>query len=257
MTEDISSDERSLVIIPTYNERDNVADVIRRVLRQAENLDVLVVDDNSPDGTGSIVAEIADNESRVDLIRRSGKLGLGTAYVDGFKYALARDYQYIFEMDADLSHDPDEIPNFLKAIRHADLVIGSRYIDGVKVVNWPLSRLILSYGASMYTRLITGLPVKDTTSGFKCFRRQVLESINLDNIKSGGYSFQIEMKWKTWMKGFRLKEIPIIFVDRTIGKSKMSKDIVWEAVLIVWKLFFAGLFHRRKPVKTSPLTPGE
>ncbi len=257
MTEDISSDDRSLVIIPTYNERDNVADVIRRVLRQTENLDVLVVDDNSPDDTGGIVAEIADNEPRVDLIRRSGKLGLGTAYVDGFKYALAHDYQYIFEMDADLSHDPDEIPNFLKAIRHADLVIGSRYIEGVKVVNWPLSRLILSYGASVYTRLITGLPVKDTTSGFKCFRRQVLESINLDNIKSGGYSFQIEMKWKTWMKGFRLKEIPIIFVDRTIGKSKMSKDIVWEAVLIVWKLFLTGLFHRRKPVKTSPLTPGE
>lgn len=241
------SDQRSLVIIPTYNERDNIAEVITRVLAQEKNLDILVVDDNSPDGTGDYVNEILKNEARLNLIRREGKLGLGTAYIAGFKFALERNYSYILEMDADLSHDPNEIPNLLTAIEDADLVIGSRYIDGVNVVNWPLSRLILSYGASVYTRIITGLPLRDVTGGYKCFKRHVLESIDLDSIRSGGYAFQIEMNWKTWMAGFRIKEIPIVFVDRTVGKSKMSKAIVREAVLVVWKLSIAGFFRRPKP----------
>ena len=247
----LHSTARSLVIIPTYNELDNVSEVIRRVLDQADNLEVLVVDDNSPDGTGDLVAKLSENEPRLHIIRRPGKLGLGTAYITGFKYALERDYEYIFEMDADLSHDPDEIPNFLSGMSDADLIIGSRYIGGVNVVNWPLSRLILSYTASLYTRVITGLPVKDTTSGFKCFRRDVLKTIDLDQIRSGGYAFQIEMNWNTWMEGFRIREIPIVFTDRTVGQSKMSKAIVREAVLEVWKLFLAGLFHRPKVRRTE------
>ncbi len=246
VTETEKSSAGSLVIIPTYNELDNVSEVIRRVLQQTGDLDVLVVDDNSPDGTGDLVAELSKREPRLKLIRRSGKLGLGTAYITGFKYALEHNYKFIFEMDADLSHDPDEIPNFLNAISSADLVIGSRYINGVNVINWPLSRLVLSYTASLYTRLITGMPIKDTTSGFKCFRREVLETIDLDKIRSGGYAFQIEMNWNSWREGFRIREIPIVFVDRTVGKSKMSRAIVREAVFEVWKLFLAGLFHRPK-----------
>lgn len=236
----------SLIIIPTYNERENVAEVIQRVLTVVENLDVLVIDDNSPDGTGDLVEELQGVEPRLHLIHRQGKLGLGTAYVEGFKYALERGYSYIFEMDADLSHDPDEIPNFLMAIKDADLVIGSRYIGGVNVVNWPLRRLLLSYSASIYTRVITRLRIRDTTSGYKCFRREVLKAINLDDIRSGGYAFQIEMNWRTWMEGFRITEIPIVFVDRTVGQSKMSKSIVREAVLEVWKLGIAGFFRRPK-----------
>jgi dolichol-phosphate mannosyltransferase len=247
MTSDSSSlQSNTLVIIPTYNERDNIRDVIRRVLGQPVPLDILIVDDNSPDGTGELVAELSQQNKRIHLLRRSGKLGLGTAYITGFRYALEHNFDFIFEMDADLSHDPDEIPKFLKAAQEAHLVIGSRYINGVNVVNWPLSRLLLSYFASVYARTITGLPVRDTTSGYKCFRRQTLEGIDLGSVRAGGYAFQIEMKWRVWMAGFKLKEIPITFVDRTVGKSKMSKSIVREAMMLVWKLGLSGLRKRGK-----------
>jgi len=231
---------KTLVIIPPYNESENVARIIEAVLAKAEHIDVLIVDDNSPDGTAAIVEKIRDKNSRVRLIKRAGKLGLGTAYVAGFKYAIENSYDLVFEMDADFSHDPGEIPNFLEAIKDHDLVIGSRYSQGVNVVNWPLRRLILSYGANVYTRIITGLPVKDGTGGFKCFRREVLEAIDLDEIQSNGYAFQIEMNFKVWKKGFRIKEIPIIFVDRVEGTSKMSKKIIREAVWTVWRLRFFG-----------------
>jgi len=246
MTTAFSNPRKILVIIPTYNERENIHEVLRRVLAQSVELDVLIVDDNSPDGTGNMIAAFAQSDKHIKLLRRPGKLGLGTAYIDGFKYALANGYDLIFEMDADLSHDPDEIPKFIAASEHAHLVIGSRYITGVNVINWPLSRLLLSYFASLYARTITGLPVRDATGGYKCFRREVLESIDLAKVKAGGYGFQIEMNWRTWMAGFIIKEIPIVFTDRTVGKSKMSRAIVKEAVLLVWKLGIAGLFKRRK-----------
>ena len=228
--------DRILIIIPTYNEIENIERIIREIRNIQSSIHILVVDDNSPDGTGQKIKELKKSLENIFLIEREGKLGLGTAYVAGFRFALKNGYEYIFEMDADSSHDPKEIPNFLSAIGEADLVIGSRYIRGVNVVNWPLRRLILSYAANRYTRIITGMPVCDATSGFKCFKREVLEAINLDEIRSGGYSFQIEMNFKAWRKGFQLKEIPIIFIDRAIGKSKMSKKIVREAAWMVWKL---------------------
>ena len=197
---------------------------------------ILVVDDGSPDGTGNYVEELSKKDARIKLIRRKKKLGLGTAYIAGFKYALQHDYEHIFEMDADYSHDPKEIKNFLEATKQFDLVLGSRYVRGVNVINWPMRRLLLSYFANKYTRFITGMPIQDATGGFKCFSRKVLESINLDNIKSNGYAFQIEMTFKAWKKGFKVGEIPIIFVDRVKGRSKMSKKIVREAVFMVWKL---------------------
>ena len=194
--------------------------------------EVLIVDDGSPDGTGDIVVAMQKTELRLHLMRRAGKLGLGTAYIAGFKWGLARDYAFIMEMDADFSHDPNEIPNFLKAIETADLVLCSRYTEGaIRVVNWPLSRLMLSKGASLYVRLITGMPVMDPTGGFKCFRRQVLETIPLDGIRSNGYAFQIEMSYQTWLRGYQIREIPITFTDRLAGKSKMSGHIVREAAL--------------------------
>jgi dolichol-phosphate mannosyltransferase len=236
--------EKSLVIIPTFNEIENIEKIIL-VTRSVQNdIHILVVDDNSPDGTAEKVKDLQKNIADLHLIQRPGKLGLGTAYVTGFKFALENGYDTIFEMDADFSHDPKEIPNFLEAIKEADLVIGSRYIKGVNVVNWPLSRLLLSYYANVYTRFVTGLPLRDSTGGFKCFRREVLEAINLDNIHSGGYSFQIEMNFKAWKKGYRIKEIPIIFIDRAIGKSKMSKKIVREAVLMVWRLKIRSLLGK-------------
>lgn len=234
--------ERSLIIVPTYNELDNVQKLIPDVLSRYKNVDILIVDDNSPDGTGDYVDGLSQTMQGVRLLRRPAKMGLGTAYIDGFKYALKEDYSYIFEMDADFSHDPKEIKNFLKAIKDKDLVLGSRYISGVNVVNWPMSRLLLSYFANVYTRVITGLPVRDATGGFKCFRKEVLAAINFDNIKSNGYAFQIEMTFKAWKKGFRIGEIPITFVDRVIGKSKMSKKIVREAITMVWKLRLKSLF---------------
>lgn len=229
--------ERALVIVPTYNEQANIRRLIESVLAQDERIDMLIVDDGSPDGTGAIVAEIGASNPRVHLLERAKKMGLGTAYVAGFRWALARDYAYVLEMDADFSHDPVHVPQFLAAIRDADLVLGSRYQEGrVTVVNWPINRLILSYLANMYARAVTGLHVWDATGGFKCFRRSVLEAIDLDHVRSNGYAFQIEMTFRAVRKHFRIAEIPIVFVDRTEGTSKMSKHIVREAVWMVWRL---------------------
>jgi dolichol-phosphate mannosyltransferase len=228
---------RAVVIVPTYNERENIARLIDSVLHQDPDLDVLVVDDGSPDGTGQIVDTLASVEPRINVLHRERKLGLGTAYVAGFRWALARGYDYILEMDADFSHDPGHLPQFLAAAREADVVLGSRYQNGrVTVVNWPISRLILSYSANLYARAVTGLPLFDATGGFKCFRRQALEAIDLDAVKSNGYAFQIEMSFRVWRKGFRIREIPIVFTDRTEGHSKMSKHIVREAIWMVWRL---------------------
>ena len=235
---------KALVIIPTYNEGDNIAKLVPKVLNQAPNLDVLVVDDNSPDGTAGFVRDLMDNNGRVHLIERPAKMGLGTAYVAGFRFAIKNSYDYVFEMDADFSHNPKEIPNFLKKIENYDLVIGSRYMQGVRVLNWPMQRLLLSYSANVYTRIITGLPLHDATGGFKCYRRKVLEAIDLDKIKSNGYAFQIEMSFKAWKKGFRLLEIPIVFLDRRSGDSKMSKNIIYEAAFMLWKLRFGSVLRR-------------
>ena len=229
--------ERALVIVPTYNERENIRRLVDAVLRQDGRLEVLVVDDGSPDGTGQIVAELEAADSRVHLLEREKKMGLGTAYIAGFRWALERDYQYVLEMDADFSHDPSHLPQFLRAIEDADLVLGSRYQQGrVTVVNWPIGRLLLSYAANLYARAVTGLPVWDATGGFKCFRRSVLEAINFGHVRSNGYAFQIEMSFRAWKRNFRIAEIPIVFVDRTEGTSKMSKSIVREAIWMVWRL---------------------
>ena len=234
-----------LVIIPTYNERDNIGEMVGRLLELPHGLDVLVVDDGSPDGTADVVRAWVEREPRVHLLQRPGKMGLGSAYRDGFRFALEQGAEYIFEMDADFSHDPAAIPQFLEAARDADLVLGSRYLNGqVTVVNWPLNRLILSFGANLYTRIITGLPVHDATGGFKCFRRRALEAIRLDRVESDGYSFQIEMSFKCWKKGFRIREIPIVFVDRRAGVSKMNRKIVWEAAGMVWRLRLRSLLGR-------------
>jgi dolichol-phosphate mannosyltransferase len=237
--------ERGLVIVPTYNERENIERLIDSALTQFDLLDVLVVDDNSPDGTGSVVDEIAAREPRVHALHRAGKLGLGTAYLAGFRWALERDYEFVFEMDADFSHDPGHLPQFLAAAQHADLVLGSRYREGrVTVVNWPIMRLILSYSANIYARAVTGLPLYDATGGFKCFRRKVLEAIDLNAVRSNGYAFQIEMSFRAWKRGFRIVEIPIVFVDRTEGESKMSRRIIREAVWMVWRLRWAAMRGR-------------
>jgi dolichol-phosphate mannosyltransferase len=236
--------ERILVIVPTFNEKENILKLIPQVLEQDPRIDMLVIDDSSPDGTALAVKEIMVKTNKVHLMKRPSKLGLGTAYVAGFRYAIENGYDFVFEMDADFSHDPKELPRFLVAVEDNDLVIGSRYIRGVNVVNWPMSRLLLSYTANLYTRVVTGMPVRDATSGFKCYRREVLESINLDRIHSDGYSFQIEMHFKVWKKGFRVKEIPIVFVDRYAGVSKMNQYIVREAAWMVWKLRFLSLFGK-------------
>jgi dolichol-phosphate mannosyltransferase len=237
--------DRALVIVPTYNERFNVARLIPAILAQDPSLEVLIVDDGSPDGTGAIVDGIAANNARVHVIHRASKLGLGTAYIAGFRWALERKYDLVFEMDADFSHNPERLPEFLEAIRESDVVLGSRYQNGhVNVVNWPMSRLFLSYAANIYARFVTGLPIFDTTGGFKCFRRNVLESIDLNSVKSNGYAFQIEMSYRAWKRGFQLFEIPIIFVDRTEGESKMSKKIVREAIWMVWRLRWWSLTGR-------------
>ena len=229
--------ERALVIVPTYNERENVERLVATVLVQDPRLDVLVVDDGSPDGTGDIADSIAMREPRLNVLHRASKLGLGTAYLAGFAWALERDYAYIFEMDADFSHDPAHLPQFLAAIEHADLVLGSRYRNNrVTVVNWPVTRLLLSFFANIYARIVTGHQLYDATGGFKCFRRRVLEAIDLKAVRSNGYAFQIEMSFRAWKKGFRIVEIPIVFVDRTEGQSKMSKRIVREAIWMVWRL---------------------
>jgi len=237
--------ERALVVIPTYNEAPNVLNIVPLVLSQDPRLDVLVVDDNSPDGTGRMADELAAANPRVHVLHREGKLGLGTAYIRGFKWALERGYDYVFEMDADFSHDPAHLKEFLKAIEGADVVLGSRYLDGkVTVVNWPMGRLMLSYCANIYARWITGLSIWDLTGGFKCFRRRVLETIDLSQVRSNGYAFQIEMSVRAWRKGFKLREIPIVFVDRTEGQSKMNRAIVREAVWMVPRLRLQGWFGR-------------
>jgi dolichol-phosphate mannosyltransferase len=229
----------TLVIMPTYNEKENIAEIVGAVLKLGSGIEMLVIDDNSPDGTGRIVDAMAAVDPRLHVIHRPGKLGLGSAYITGFTWALANTgAKYVFEMDADFSHDPNAIPQFLEAIKTNDLVIGSRYIRGISVVNWPLERLILSYAANKYTHFVTGLPIKDATGGFKCFRREVLEALPLDRIRSDGYSFQIEVNFYCWKKRFRIMEIPILFVDRRVGSSKMSKKIVREAAFMIWRLRF-------------------
>jgi len=231
-----------LVIIPTYNELDNLPRLLPEVFSKNDDIHILIVDDNSPDGTAGFVEEEMQKNDSLHIIKRSSKQGLGTAYIAGFKYAIQNEYDFIFEMDADFSHDPNEIPNFLEEIKNADLILGSRYKNGVNVINWPMRRLLLSWFANLYTRLITGMPVHDATGGFKCFKRKVLEAINLDQVKSNGYAFQIEMNFKAWKKGFKIIEMPIIFVDRMKGQSKMSRKIVREAVTMVWKLRIKSLF---------------
>ena len=235
---------KALLIIPTYNEIKNIDRIIRTVLSKAADLEVLVMDDNSPDGTADVVKALMQTEPRLHIIERPGKMGLGSAYVAGFKYALEKGYEFILEMDADFSHNPDDVPRLLEAAQKYDLVIGSRYSNGVNIVNWPFRRLLISYFASKYVRIITGMPIKDPTGGFKCFRRKVLEAIDLDKILSDGYAFQIEMNFKAWTKGFHVKEIPIVFTERTEGESKMSKNIVWEAVWMVWFLQFRKLLGK-------------
>ncbi|MCR4437568.1 MAG: polyprenol monophosphomannose synthase [bacterium] len=237
---------KTLVVVPTYNEADSIGKLIPRILAETPpGTEVLVVDDASPDGTAEVVKDIAAKDQRVHLLQRERKLGLGSAYVLGFKYALQRDFDYVLEMDADFSHDPEEIKLLLaKAQGGCDLVVGSRYVDGITVVRWPLKRLMLSIGASKYVRAVTGLKIHDCTSGFKCFRRRVLETIDLDDIRSDGYSFQIEMSFKAFRKGFKVCEVPITFVERRSGTSKMSKKIVLEAVWMVWKLRFYDLIGK-------------
>ncbi len=236
--------ERVLVIVPTYNEAKNLPQIVPAILKQDPRLEVLVVDDNSPDGTGDIADRMAGTKSRVHVLHRSAKEGLGRAYLAGFRWGLDQGYQAMFEMDADFSHDPAFLPRFLEAIEDADLVLGSRYATGVNVINWPISRLMLSLGANLYARWVTGLPLSDSTGGFKCFRREVLEALDFSKVRSNGYAFQIEMSFRAWKKGFRLKEIPIIFHDRVEGQSKMSKRIVREAIWMVWWLRLQGLLRR-------------
>jgi dolichol-phosphate mannosyltransferase len=237
--------ERALVVIPTYNEAPNLPNLVPQILQQDPRLEILVVDDASPDGTGRLAGELAAREPRVHVLHRAEKLGLGTAYVTGFRWALEREYDFVFEMDADFSHDPTRLPHFLKAAEQADLVLGSRYLGGkVTVVNWPIGRLMLSYGANVYARWVTGLKIWDLTGGFKCFRRSVLQAIDLSQVRSNGYAFQIEMSVRAWRKGFRLAEVPIVFVDRTEGQSKMNRKIVREAIWIVPRLRLMAWFRR-------------
>lgn len=237
--------ERALVIIPTYNEKENAVKIVTAALKSDARVEVLIVDDNSPDGTGAIVEAMAADNPRLHLLRRPGKMGLGTAYRDGFRWALDRDYEYIMEMDADFSHDPAHIPKFLHAAQSADFVLGSRYLDGnVTVVDWPMSRLMLSYFANVYARVVTGLKLWDATGGFKCFHRRVLEAIDLKSVKSNGYAFQIEMSFRAFRKGFKGIEIPIVFTDRTHGTSKMHGGIVREAVFMVWRLRWWSIVGR-------------
>ncbi len=236
--------ERGLVILPTYNEVDSIGGIVERVLAQDGRLSVLVVDDASPDGTGALVDSLAAAEPRVNVLHREGKLGLGTAYIAGFRWALERDFAWIFEMDADGSHDARYISDMIAATSSFDVVVGSRYTAGVNVVNWPMSRLLLSYYANKYARIATGLRLADSTSGFKCFTRRVLEAIDLDRVGSTGYTFQIEMNFRAWKMGFRVGEVPIVFTDRRLGQSKMSGAIVREAVWRVWALRLRSLIGR-------------
>jgi len=242
---------KTLIIIPTYDERHNVRPMAHALFGIKPDLDILFVDDNSPDGTGRIIDEMRAKDNRVHVIHKAGKAGLGRAYISGFKWAIENGHEFIFEMDADFSHDPGEIPNFLKAAENADMVLGSRYMHGIRITNWPLSRLVLSKSASIYVRLITGMPISDPTGGFKCYRSAVLKAIDLDSIASNGYSFQIEMKYNAWIRGFRITEIPITFVDRRSGYSKMNTGIVSEALWEVWELAIHNGFRRTPRTQNS------
>ena len=236
--------DRGLVVVPTYNERENLPQIVPRILATDPRLDVLVVDDGSPDGTGAIADSLAAADARVHVLHRTTKEGLGRAYLAGFGWALQRDYAWVFEMDADFSHDPKYLLDLLKKVEDADLVLGSRYASGVNVINWPMSRLLLSWFANKYVRWVTGLPLTDATGGFKCFRREVLQAIPLDRVASNGYAFQVEMSYRAWKKGFTLGEIPIVFVDRVEGHSKMNKRIVREAIWMVWWLRLQALLGK-------------
>jgi len=237
---------KTLVIIPTYNEIENIERLVEMVLSKSDDIEILVLDDSSPDGTGLRVRYMQSSEPRLHLITRPSKMGLGSAYVTGFKYALEHDYELVMEMDADFSHNPEDVPRIIATAQNYDLVIGSRYCNGVNIINWPFKRLLISYFASKYVRVITSMPIKDPTGGFKCFHRKVLESINLEKILSDGYAFQIEMNFRAWVKGYRIKEIPIVFTERLNGVSKMSRHIVWEAAWMVWHLQLLKMFRLLK-----------
>ncbi len=240
-----------LIIVPTYNERENLPRIAQRLLALPTQVHLLVVDDNSPDGTGQVADELAARHSEIHVLHRREKNGLGRAYIAGFKWALARDYEFVFEMDGDFSHNPDDIPQFLAAAREADLVLASRYINGLRIMNWPLSRLMLSKSAATYVRVITGMPFTDPTGGFKCFRRRALQTLDLDAVRSNGYSFQIELTHQLWRQGMRIVEVPIIFTERLQGHSKMSGHIVREALFMVWRLWLQNGCRRKPRLKTS------
>mgnify|MGYP003873996179 CR=1 FL=1 len=235
---------KALVIVPTYNERENLPSMAERLLALPVRVHMLVVDDSSPDGTGEIADALAAKHPEIHVLHRREKNGLGRAYVAGFKWALARDYEFIFEMDGDFSHNPDDIPTFLEAARDADLVLGSRYLGGIRIINWPLHRLMLSKCAATYVRVVTGMPFTDPTGGFKCFRRRALQALDLDRVQSNGYSFQIELTHKLWRQGMRIVEVPIVFTERLHGHSKMSGHIIREAFLMVWRLWLQNGLRR-------------
>src|SRR5215510_11729731 len=243
---------RTLVVVPTYNERENLPPLTQRLLALPAKVDLLVVDDNSPDGTGKIADQLASDFSSVHVLHRTEKTGLGRAYISGFKWALERDYDFIFELDGDFSHNPDDIPMFLEAAKEADLVLGSRYLNGIRIINWPLSRLVLSKSAAKYVQVITGMPITDPTGGYKCFRRRALEAIKLDEVQSNGYSFQIEMTHRLWRQGMKVVEVPIIFTDRFQGHSKMTGHIIREALVMVWRLWIQNKCRRRPPPPPPP-----
>ena len=237
---------KTLVISPTYNEHKNVTALVEAIFKVNSDYHLLIIDDNSPDGTADLVKQLQLRYDNLFLEERPGKAGLGTAYIFGFKWALERKYDVIVQMDADLSHDPKEVKVMVNLLDDYDVVLGSRYIDGVSVIHWPIRRLLLSYGANLYARIITGLPLKDSTGGYKAWKRKVLETIDFDSVKSQGYSFQIEMNWRTWQKGFSLYEHPIIFTDRTIGESKMSRGIMFEAMIVIWRMRIWKIFGWHK-----------
>jgi dolichol-phosphate mannosyltransferase len=243
---------KTLIIVPTYNERENLPALAEHLLKLSVPVDLLVVDDNSPDGTGKLADELAAKNSQIHVLHRPGKAGLGRAYIAGFKWALEHGYEFIFEMDGDFSHNPDDIPRFLAVAANADLAIGSRYSNGIRVINWPLRRLMLSLAAAEYVKIITGMPFTDPTGGFKCFRRRALASLDLDAVRSNGYSFQIELTHKIWRQGMRVAEVPIIFTDRFQGASKMSGAIVREAVWMVWRLLFQNRLRRAPRPRERP-----
>lgn len=246
---------RTLVVVPTYNERENLFPLTKRIFALSVPVDLLVVDDHSPDGTGQAADQLAQTNASIHVLHRSQKRGLGLAYLAGFKWALARDYEFVFELDGDGSHNPDDIPRLIEAAQEADLVLGSRYVDGIRIINWPLRRLILSKSASIYVRLATGMPFTDPTGGYKCYRRQALQALDLDAVESNGYSFQIEITHKLWRQGMKIVEVPIIFTDRIQGHSKMSGRIVREAFWFVLRLWFQNMLRRRSAAPAAIARP--